>query len=38
MNYKIIERDLRNKLKNIQNKYGEDIIIDYKVEEPKGGK
>ncbi|MFZ8017959.1 hypothetical protein ACO1GU_00100 [Fusobacterium watanabei] len=32
------ERKLTNKLKNIQNKYGEDIIIDYKVEEPKGGK
>ncbi|WP_338960749.1 hypothetical protein [Fusobacterium nucleatum] len=32
------ERKLINKLKNIQNKYGEDIIIDYNVEKPKGGK
>ena len=32
------ERKLINKLKNTQNKYGEDIIIDYNVEKPKGGK
>lgn len=32
------EKDLRNKLKNIQNKYGKDIVKDYKVEKPKGGK
>ena len=32
------EKDLRNKLKNIQNKYGEDIVKEYNVEEPKGGK
>ena len=32
------EKDLRNKLKNIQNKYGKDIVKEYNVEEPKGGK
>ena len=32
------ERKLTNKLKNIQNKYGEDVISNYKVEKPKGGK
>ena len=29
---------LENKLKNLQTKYGEDIITNYKVEKPKGGK
>ena len=38
MNYKIIERDLRNKLKNIQNKHGKDVVKEYDVEKPKGGK
>ena len=33
-----IEDDLTNKLKNIQDKYGEDVITNYKVEKPKGGK
>ena len=32
------EKDLRNKLKNIQNKYGKDVVREYDVEEPKGGK
>jgi len=32
------EDDLRNKLKNIQNKYGKDVVREYDVEEPKGGK
>ena len=32
------EDDLTNKLKNIQDKYGEDVITNYKVEKPKGGK
>jgi len=32
------ERKLTNKLKNIQNKYGKDVIKNYKVEKPKGGK
>ena len=29
---------LENKLKNLQTKYGEDVITNYKVEKPKGGK
>ena len=33
-----IEDDLTNKLKNIQNKYGKDVVREYDVEEPKGGK
>ena len=33
-----IEDDLTNKLKNIQTKYGKDVIKNYKVEKPKGGK
>ena len=32
------ERKLKNKLKNIQNEYGEDVITNYKVEKPKGVK
>ena len=32
------EDDLTNKLKNIQNKYGKDVVREYDVEEPKGGK
>ena len=32
------EDDLTNKLKNIQNKYGKDVVKEYNVEEPKGGK
>ncbi|MEX6495468.1 hypothetical protein, partial [Fusobacterium animalis] len=31
------EDELTNKLKNIQDKYGKDVVKDYKVEEPKGG-
>ena len=33
-----IEDDLTNKLKNIQTKYRKDVIKNYKVEKPKGGK
>ena len=29
---------LENKLKNLQTKYGKDVITNYKVEKPKGGK
>ena len=32
------EDDLTNKLKNIQNKYGKDVVREYNVEKPKGGK
>ena len=32
------ERKLTNELKNIQNKYGEDVIKEYDVKKPKGGK
>ena len=32
------EDDLTNKLKNIQNKYGKDIVKEYDVKKPKGGK
>ena len=33
-----IEDDLTNKLKNIQNKYGKDVVREYDVKKPKGGK
>ena len=32
------EDDLTNKLKNIQNKYGKDVVKEYDVKKPKGGK
>ena len=30
--------DLQDKLQNLQTKYGKDVIKNYKVEKPKGGK
>ena len=32
------ERKLKNKLKNIQNEYGKDVVKEYDVKKPKGGK
>ena len=32
------EPNLKNKLKNIQNEYGKDVVKEYDVKKPKGGK
>ena len=32
------EDELTNKLKNIQDKYGKDVVKEYDVKKPKGGK